>query len=440
MVFDDTKTGESQHDREAFDLIMRDKERLLSFDEPTSFIFSHSALGKGWDNPNVFQICTLNQTASEMKKRQEIGRGVRLAVNQAGERVRDEQVNVLLVVANESYESYVSRYQEEVEEAFGKDGAAPRPANARKARTVKLRKEYLPKPEFKELWNRIAQKTRYAVSIDSERLIADVVGSLKTADIRPPALVMKLARVVVGGRSDAFDKVLVAERKKDAVSESAPMPNLVEVIASLLERTTPPMRLTRRTLLEILKRTTRMEDARLNPHEFANVTAQIIRRHLAAELVDGIQYEKINEWYDQTLFKTSYESWESCLVKSDRAIYTYTEVDSRAADPTQSIEGKFVQGLEARDDVKLYFKLPGWLTVDTPIGRYNPDWAVVREPRDEFGHPTGEQLLYLVRETKDTLDLENLSTEEQRKIHCGKRHFTDALGVDYRVVTNASEI
>src|SRR5512136_2869423 len=110
---------------------MKDKERLLDMNEPTCFIFSHSALREGWDNPNVFQICTLNQTASEVKKRQEVGRGVRLAVNQNGERVHDERINVLTVVANESYERYVERLQTEVEEEYGKDGLPPKPANAR---------------------------------------------------------------------------------------------------------------------------------------------------------------------------------------------------------------------------------------------------------------------------------------------------------------------
>ncbi len=122
VIFEDSKSGETEKDREAYDLIMRDKERLLSFDEPTCFIFSHSALREGWDNPNVFQICTLNQTVSEMKKRQEIGRGIRLAVNQSGDRVRDEKVNVLTVVANENYEAYVARYQDELEEAYGASG------------------------------------------------------------------------------------------------------------------------------------------------------------------------------------------------------------------------------------------------------------------------------------------------------------------------------
>src|SRR5947209_3401591 len=155
VMYEDSKTGESEKDREAYDLILKDKERLLSLHEPTSFIFSHSALREGWDNPNVFQICTLNQTASEVKKRQEIGRGVRLAVNQVGERIHDEKINVLTVVANESYERYVDRLQSEIVEEYGIEGLPPKPANARERGIVHLRKEFTLRPEFKELWERI---------------------------------------------------------------------------------------------------------------------------------------------------------------------------------------------------------------------------------------------------------------------------------------------
>lgn len=438
VVYEDTKGGESDKDKDAYKLIMSEKERLLSFEEPTSFIFSHSALGKGWDNPNVFQICTLNQTGSEMKKRQEIGRGVRLPVNQEGSRCKDPQLNILLVVANESYERYVGSYQEELQADYGREGLAPKPANARKRKKVSLRKKYLLKPEFKELWQRIAQKTRYAVKIDTEKLISEVVNDLDSAEIRRPELNMRRARIVA--KTDRFDTVLTTVSKTTTAADTEKLPNLLEVIGNLLERTSPPMRLTRRTILEIISRSSRQVDAIENPHEFANVTAQCIKQHLADQLVDGIKYEKLNEWYEQCQFKFEYESWADNLVPTDRSLYNYAEVDSLADDPTTSIEGRFVLGLEKDDSVKLYFKLPDWFKVDTPIGAYNPDWAIVKEQRDAFGTPTGEQWLYLVRETKGTTDLAQLRLDERRKIHCGKEHFTNALGVDYAVVTDASQI
>ena len=195
IIYEDSKTGESEKDKEAYDLIMKDKERLMSFEEPTCFIFSHSALREGWDSPNVFQICTLNQTTSEMKKRQEIGRGVRLAVNQDGDRVRDEHINILTVIANESYENYVSQYQDELESEYGAGSLAPKPVNARKRKTAQLRKGFELRPEFKELWNEIKYKTRYAVTIDSEKLVDDVVKELNEETIRPPQIVLRRARL-----------------------------------------------------------------------------------------------------------------------------------------------------------------------------------------------------------------------------------------------------
>jgi len=432
IVYEDSKTGESEKDRQTYDLIMKDKERLLSFDEPVSFIFSHSALREGWDNPNVFQICTLNQTASEVKKRQEIGRGVRLAVNQDGDRVRDEHVNVLTVIANESYEHYVSQYQTEIETEFGRAGLPPRPANARQRGMAHLRKEYLLKPEFKQLWERIKHKTRYAVHIDTPGLIASVLEELNRAEIRPPHVKIRKAKVETEG--EAFVAVQVAERGTPYAPEVQPFPNLTDVLSALLERTSPPVRLTRRTLLEIFKQASpRIQVAALkNPFEFATVAARIIKNKLADQLVNGIQYEKINQWYEMTQFE-DIPGWSENLVPAEHSVYDHVVYESE-------IEKAFVEGLEHREDVKLYVKLPAWFTVPTPVGDYNPDWAIVMEPRDEFGNPSGKELLYLIRETKDTTDLEELRPDEARKIRCGERHFTGALHVPYKVVTKASEI
>ena len=191
----DKKAADREAERSAFELIMRDKERLLSFEEPVSFIFAHSALKEGWDNPNVFQICTLNQTTSEMKKRQEIGRGLRLAVNQEGERVFDQDVNVLTVVANESYERYVSLLQTEYEEAG--QNAPPRPTHAGKARAHRNDALY-GSDLFRNFWARLSQRSHYVIHVDTPTLVAQCVERLAndTTSLKPVVVVERGEYVV----------------------------------------------------------------------------------------------------------------------------------------------------------------------------------------------------------------------------------------------------
>ena len=434
IIYEDSSTGEAKKDVEAYNLIMKDKEQLLSFDELTCFIFSHSALREGWDSPNVFQICTLNQTASEMKKRQEIGRGIRLAVDQTGNRVYDTKVNVLTVVANESYASYVESLQTEMRGAYGDHELPPAPVDKRKRGVAKLKKAYMMKPEFKELWERIKHKTRYAVHVDTDQLIDEVVAALNETEIRPPRITVTKALVQVD-EDDVFSALQMSGAKTMIdLAGRYPLPNLIDTMTHLLENTTPPTRLTKKTLLEIFRRTEKNRQAALdNPHEFASVAARIIKEKLTDQLIDGIKYEKIGECYEMCQFETSMESWENHLIPAERSLYDSVICDS---DP----EKKFVEGLEKLDYVKLYVKLPAFFKVPTPIGSYNPDWAIVVEPRDEFGKPTGEQMLYLVRETKGTTNLDDLRPDERRKVKCGKRHFEEALGVDYEVVDSAGDL
>ena len=460
VVLLDSKTGEAERDRQAYELIMQDKERLLSFDEPVSFIFSHSALREGWDNPNVFQICTLNQTVSEMKKRQEVGRGVRLAVNQTGERVRDDRYNVLTVVANESYERFVTQlqsevaleYHDEIEARYGKSIAdlseeeraavaaeygegilAPKPADANHPAKATLRKERQLSPEFKELWERIKHKTRYAVTIDSEKLVQDVVAALAWEAIQPPRIAITKARVDVSSTNIFEAMQMSAAKSVRSLAGRYPLPNLVEIMENLMAHTTPPMCLTRRTLLEIIRQAPHPQAVVDSPSEFATVAVRIIKEMLAEQLVEGIRYERINAWYEMTQFDAEIESWTDYLVAAEHALYDNVPCDS-------DIERRFVEDLERRDDVRLYVKLPGWFTVPTPIGEYNPDWAIVMENRDEHGESSAEPLLYLVRETKSTHALDQLRPDERRKILCGHSHFSVALGVDYRVVVAAKEL
>ncbi len=434
VTMEDSKSGETDDDRKAYDLILKDKEQLLSFEEPRCFIFSHSALREGWDNPNVFQICTLNQTSSEMKKRQEIGRGVRLAVNQQGERVPSEQVNVLTVVANESYEHYVKTLQNEIERDYGLEGVPPKPANARKPFVAKLRKNRLLSPEFKQLWDKISQKTRYAVTIDTKKLVADVVTELKGADIRSPRVTITKARVEVQDNETDEGKVQVFSALQMSGAKTVvdlggryALPNVLDMIEHLLEYTTPPVRLTRSTLLMIVREANHPK-AMENPQEFASTAARIIKLKIAQQLVDGIHYEKIDDWYEMEQFAMELPpEAEEYFVPSPHGLYDYVRFESE-------IEKAFAEGLEKREDVLLYVKLPSWFTVSTPIGSYNPDWAILMEEDD------GKSSLYLVRETKSQGFFTNPRVEEKQKTVCGERHFKDALKVDYKIVTGASEL
>ncbi|MBL7182887.1 MAG: hypothetical protein ISS50_00390 [Anaerolineae bacterium] len=161
-----------------------------------------------------------------------------------------------------------------------------------------------------------------------------------------------------------------------------PLPNLVETMANLMEHATPPVRLTRRTLLEIIRRAPNQQAVLDNPNEFATVAVRIIKDKLGDQLVEGIQYEKTGEWYEMAQLEAEIPGWEGCLVPAEKSVYDHVVCDSE-------IERQFVEELERRDDVKLYLKLPAWFTVPTPIGEYNPGWAIVMEDRDEHGQPCG---------------------------------------------------
>lgn len=432
ILYEDS-TGRSQRDQEAYDLIMKDKERLLSFETRVAFIFSHSALREGWDNPNVFQICTLNQTSSEIKKRQEIGRGIRLAVNQDGERVHDPEVNLLTVVANQSYESYVSQLQVELEEDYGEKERPPLPPNARKRLDVHLRKEYVLKPEFQTLWERIRDKTRYYVTIDTESVINECAAAVNEREIKRPRITVTKARIDVNDKN-AFEALqLTSARTFTDLSGRFPLPNLLDTISHLLENTTPPVKLSKKTLLEIFLRSRDKQAALDNPFEYASVVSQVLKEKLAEFLVRGIKYEKTGDWYEMSLLEESFETWEDYTVPANRSVYDRVQFDS-------NVERQFIEGLEKVPQVRMYVKLPNWFTVRTPVGLYNPDWAIVWEDRDEHGHVRKGPLMYIVRETKGTKDISRLRDEERRKVVCAMEHFNKTLGTSYKIVESIKDL
>jgi type III restriction enzyme len=413
----DTREGDSKDNEAAFELIMRDKERLLSPETPLKFIFSHSALREGWDNPNVFQICTLNETRSEMKKRQEIGRGLRLPVRVDGTRCFDRNVARLTVVANEHYDEFAKSLQKEIADECGVDFTG-RVVNEREKRRIRLKKGWNADPEFLAIWEKIKHRTRYNVRFDTRRLVENGVDEFKK---RPP---VKKPRIRVIGTAIGITTAgvsAVAEATR-AVEPEAHRRDLPDMVGEIQRRT----ELTRPTIVEFLLACGRLTEVEDNAQEFIDQASTTLRSVLNEVLVNGIEYEKIGDAvFEQRIFEDEeIETFIRYRIESMRSLYQEFEVDS-------PVEQEFAEKLESRDDILLYFKLPSRFVVDTPIGTYNPDWAIVK--KEETAK------LYLIRETKGSLDPTKLRDSENAKNYCGKKHF-DVLGVPYAVVKDADEV
>lgn len=409
--------GDTAADDEAYALIMQDKERLLSPDEPLRFIFSHSALREGWDNPNVFQICTLNETRSEIKKRQEIGRGLRLPVLASGERCIDASINRLTVIANEHYEEFAAKLQTEIEDECGVKFEG-RIVNKKKSRTAKLKQGWQLNEDFKELWSRIKHKTRYAVDYQTDVLVANAAKNLAARDkISPSRISVQKSGIVMS--SDGVGT------KLSGVREAAPMYydslNVPDMIGYLHAKT----ELTRKTIADILMRSGRLNEVSQNPQQFMEQAHQAIEVELQSLMIDGIKYERINgQEYEMLLFEVEEITGAlTSMIEVDSSIYDAVMFESE-------VERSFADAMSKREDIKLFIKLPGWFKIETPIGTYNPDWAIVKQD---------DAKVYLVRETKSTKDQLKLRGSEWAKIQCGKAHF-DTLQVDFAHVTTANEI
>jgi len=413
-------TGVTKADEEAYALIMRDKERLLSLDEPLRFIFSHSALREGWDNPNVFQICTLNETHSEMKKRQEIGRGLRLPVTETGERCHDAKVNILTVLANESYDDFASKLQSEIEEECGVEFKKGWIENARERRTAKLKKGWQLDHNFLELWERIKHRTRYSVEYSSEDLIKRSTAALSSMEpVVSPIIHVRTAGIEMS--EEGVRAKFTGNADADFEFGAFTIPDLVGYLQQKTE-------LTRVTLAEILVRSNTLDTVSANPQQYLDQAEKAIKRVLQDIIIDGIKYERIEgSEYEMSLFEQNeITSYISKMVEVENSIYDSIEFDS-------DVEKRFAEGLDRRRDIKLFIKLPRWFKVETPVGDYNPDWAIVKQPEGE------DAKLYLVRETKGATDLHKLRPDEANRIRCGKVHFQE-LGVDFKHITSPEEV
>lgn len=423
--------GETLADDDTYSLIMRDKEKLLSLENPLRFIFSHSALREGWDNPNVFQICTLNETKSEAKKRQEIGRGLRLAVAGDGRRIYERGINQLVVVANESYSDFAKALQTEIETECGVDFKG-RIKNARERRSVKYRKGFEADPRFLEIWERIKAKTTYRVNYSTEELV--FVASRAVADlpeIKPPQI--RTTKVKVEMSDEGLETHFLAESPEIYGNYAWQIPDLLGYIQQKTE-------LTRGTIREILMKSGRLSDVMKNPQLFLDLVSGTIRKTLYGLMISGIKYQKIGtSEYEMRLFDEqdleiylndfTFKVGSADESQKDKTIYEeYVPLDSEA-------ETQFARDCETSEQVKFYFKLPEWFKIPTPIGNYNPDWAVVFE---------GEKKIYFVAETKSTgtqcVDFSKLRDSERQKIQCGLAHFKALPDVEYRVAHRLSDL
>ena len=478
-----------QNAERAYSLIMKDKEKLLALDTKLRFIFSHSALKEGWDNPNVFQICALREIGTEQERRQTIGRGLRLCVNQQGNRLHDQTLNTLTVISTERYEDFAANLQKEIAkdtgiqfgfvaahqfaaipialddgsiavlgversaeilcflqresfvDAHGKVKDDLRKAlkedtftlpeshaehlpqvrdilrkiagaldikNANKRIRVKPRRAVIRSEEFRALWDRIKHKTTYRVRFDNESLISRCAEAVRNGPPVPRARVtIRKADLAIG--QGGVVPLETATTAPVAIDEGDIV--LPDLLTDLQNRT----QLTRRSLVRILIESQRLYDFSRNPQAFIEATAEIVNRAKKLALVDGIRYQRVGngEFYAQELFEqeelTGY--LETMLMNARKSVFEHV-----VHDPS-GIERKFAEQMENNESVKVYAKLPAWFKVPTPLGSYNPDWAVLVEME-------GRRRLYLVVESKGSLFADDLRKPEAAKIACAREHFS----------------
>ena len=491
----------------AYNLIMREKEKLLSLATPLKFIFSHSALREGWDNPNIFQICALRDIRTERERRQTIGRGLRLCVNQEGKRLHGFDVNTLTVIARESYEEFAENLQREIEDDTGirfgvveanqfaaiptigadgqtkalgfaesqalyehlnakgyvdtkgriqdslrralKDDSLALPErftvdraaiisvlsklagrldikNADERMSVRPRQTVLDSAEFKSLWDRIKHKTIFRVTFDNKELLQKCAEALRKAPAIPRTrLQWRKADIAIGQSGvDATETAGAAMVVLDEADIELP-----DVLTELQDRT----QLTRRSIRSVLSGSRRLDDFKRNPQQFIEFAAQAINRCKRQALVDGIKYQRIGEqsYYSQELFQTEeLTGYLKNMRDAEKSVYEKVIYGS-------GTEARFADQLEKYTVVKVYAKLPGWFSVPTPLGGYNPDWAVLIDTEE------GERL-YFVIETKASTLFGDLRGLEMAKMECGKAHF-EALRVgespaQYQAITSVDEL
>lgn len=519
--------GSTIADETTYGIIMNDKEGLLTFyDEEKGntkrankirFIFSHSALKEGWDNPNVFQIATLVETQDTITKRQKIGRGLRIAVNQKGEREAGFDVNTLTVMANESYQEFADSLQSEYEidgirfgvfdeetfatiitekdnltdeiKVFGKaksrdlikelkendyvnsnNRATDKLIQAIKDETIILSEEFIPyklqileiantkiknlnikdaskktditlnenalkSQEFESLWNRIKYKTNYRVSIDTDQLIHNIIYGTKEFE--------GMVDIEVRGRSYQYTSglldVTAAGFKVDdktVTTDSGYLNSSHYILPDIITHLQNDTKLTRRSIVVILTQSGNLDKFKQNPISYMMQATRIINQHKDNMIVDNIEYYQTGEEFNDLIFRdtgqrSTYEDENSTDYKvtnnPDKTIVDFIRTDSK-------VEQEFAHELDKSRNIKFYVKLPDKFTIDTPIGGYNPDWAIIKEV-------DGEDRVYFIAETKGSTNRMSLRVNERQKIDSGEKHFESLqTGITYKVATKLDDL
>ncbi|WP_277250813.1 type III restriction-modification system endonuclease [Peptoniphilus vaginalis] len=504
----DNKTEkENSSDVSAYELIMKNKELLLNRDpniSPVRFIFSHSALREGWDNPNVFQICTLKQSNAKDRKRQEIGRGMRLCVNDSGIRMDEDklgkevqEINTLTVIASESYEEFADKIQKEYAEAsadrpekvtqklfdgrkvIDNDGNSfyidddvsriiynnllregyiddnanitekyydakkngeikfsekienisssieeildnlfnpdvVKPVDARKNNiNLELDKEKFNSKEFRNLWEKINSKSFYTVNFDTKEIIKNSVD-----EINSKLMINKIYFEVKKGSMENIsskDELLQGQAFREESSSINDGKNFVKFNVSydLVGKIVDETGLTRRAIVEILKsiRLDKFEMFKYNPEKFIAKVSQIINNQKASEIIQHISYNKLDNTFDTDIFTVNSirGNLNENAIKVKKNLYDYLVYDSKN-------EKEFAESLDTSEEVFMYVKLPSGFYISTPVGKYNPDWAIV------FNNKNVKHI-YFVAETKGNVESMELRNIEKAKIDCAKRHF-----------------
>ena len=509
QVAGDDKKEQTSNDIDAYDLIMKNKELLLDRDpkkSPVRFIFSHSALREGWDNPNVFQICTLKQSSSEVRKRQEVGRGLRLCVNQDGERMDANvlgndvhSINVLTVIASESYDSFAKGLQTELADAVagrpvavtadlfkGKvivdargneqvvdgetaqaihfdlivngyidkkgaltdkyyadkangtiqvaeevadgrdsvikildsvyDSRAMQPENARdKNVELQVDPDKLAMPEFKELWKRISPKSVYVVDFDTNELVEKAIQSLNR-NLHVSKIYFKVetgAMDEIKSKDSLLDGSAFSKSKSSTYDSSKQIRTYSSVKYDLVGKLVVETGLTRKAVVEILTGIEKavFEQFKYNPEEFIIKAAALINDEKATAIIQHITYNVLDERYDTDIFTepTIKGKLGTNAMKAQRHLYDHIVYDS-------TNERDFATDLDTNTNVAVYVKLPDSFYIATPVGHYNPDWAI------SF-YEGAVKHIYFVAETKGSMSSMQLRLIEESKIHCAREHF-----------------